>query len=88
MHSPATVLVPPVPWHTAGPVVGGCRGKDKSYFDNVSLIDSDPFQVSSRFPDLLMEPALLLLHKLTGQEPAAKGMIMLDKHRNQHKKGD
>ena len=28
------------------------RGKDKLYFDNVSLIDSDSFQVSCRFPDL------------------------------------
>ena len=36
-----------------GPVVGVWRGKDKSYFDNVSLIDSDSFQVSSGFPNLI-----------------------------------
>ena len=52
-HSPATVFAPPVPKHTTGPVVGGWRGKDKSYFDNASPIDSDPFQVSSRFPNLV-----------------------------------
>ena len=34
-------------------MVGELRGKDKSYFDNVSLIDSDSFQVSCRFPDLI-----------------------------------
>ena len=28
-------------------------GKDKSYFDNASLIDSDSFQVSCCFPNLL-----------------------------------
>ena len=53
-HSPGTVLVPPVPSYTAGPVVGGWKGKDKSYFDNASLIDSDSFQDLCRFPNLLI----------------------------------
>ena len=30
------------------------RAKDKTYFDNASLIDSDSFQVSCRFPNLLI----------------------------------
>ena len=34
---------------------GGWSGKDKLYFDNVSLIDTDLLQVSSRFPNLLSE---------------------------------
>ena len=37
-----------------GPVVGGCRGKDKPGFDNASLIDRDSFQVSCRFTDLII----------------------------------
>ena len=37
-----------------GPVVGVWKRKDKSYFDNVSLIYTDPFQVSSHFPNLLI----------------------------------
>ena len=54
VHSPSTVVVPPVPLHTTGLVVGEWRGKDKSYFDYASLIDTDSFQVSCHFPDLLM----------------------------------
>ena len=34
-------------------MVGEWRGRDKTYFDYASLIDSDSFQVSCRFPDLL-----------------------------------
>ena len=30
-------------------------GKDKSYFDNASLIDSGSLQVSCRFPNLYKE---------------------------------
>ena len=52
-HSPGTGLVQPTPLHTTALVVGGWRGKDKTYFDYASLIDSDSFQVSCRFPDLL-----------------------------------
>ena len=37
-----------------GLVVGGWRRRDKTYFDNASLIDSVSFQVSCRFPDLVM----------------------------------
>ena len=60
-HSPATVLVPPPPYHTTGPVVGGWRGKNKPYFDNVSLIDSDSSQVSFSFPNL---PKALIMLRL------------------------
>ena len=52
VHSPVRGLVPPVPLHTTGPVVGGCRRRDKTYFDDASLIDSDSFQVSCLFPNL------------------------------------
>ena len=55
VHSPGTGLVPPAPLHTSGPVVGVWRGRDKTYFDNASLIDSVSFQVSCRFPDLVYE---------------------------------
>ena len=34
-------------------MVGEWTGKDKPYFDNVSLIDSDTFHVSCRFPNLM-----------------------------------
>ena len=51
-HSPITGLVRPALQHTIGAVVGVCRGKDKPYFHNASLIDSDSNQVSCRFPDL------------------------------------
>ena len=34
-------------------MVGECRGKDKLYFDKASIIDSDLFQGSCRFPDLV-----------------------------------
>ena len=60
-HSPATVLVQPVRYHTSGPVVGGWKGKHKPSFDNVSLIDNDPFQVSSRFPNLVKVKPILSL---------------------------
>ena len=62
VHSPATVLVPPAPYHTTGPVVGGWRGKNKPYFDNVSLIDSDSFQVSFSFPNL-PKAVIIVQHK-------------------------
>ena len=52
VQSPARVLVQPAQKHTTGPVFRGCRGEDKPDFDNASLIDSDSFQVSCRFPDL------------------------------------
>ena len=39
--------------HNTGAVVGGWGGKDKPYFDYVSLIDSDSLQVSCHFPDLV-----------------------------------
>ena len=51
VHSPGTGLMPPAPLHTTAPVVGEWRGRDKTYFDYASLIDSDSFQVSCRFPD-------------------------------------
>ena len=53
LHCPGTGLVPPVPWHTIGLVLGVWRGRDKSYCDHVSLTDSDSFQVLCRFPDLI-----------------------------------
>ena len=40
-HSPATVLASTEPEHTIGTVVEGWKGKDTSYFDNVSPTDSD-----------------------------------------------
>ena len=43
----------PTEERSQGPVVGEWRGKDKLYFDDVSLIDSESFQVSCRFPDLI-----------------------------------
>ena len=49
VHSPAIVLVPPASLHTTDPVVVEWRGKDKPGFDNASLIDSDPFQISCCF---------------------------------------
>ena len=52
--SPATALVQPAPYNTTGPVGGVWRVKHKPYFDNVSLIDSDSFQVSCRFPNLMI----------------------------------
>ena len=52
VHSPTTGLVRPALHHTIGAVIGVCRGKDKPYFDNTSLIDYDSNQVSCRFSDL------------------------------------
>ena len=51
-HSPGAALFPRAPLDTSGLVGGEWRGKDKSYFDYASLIDSDSFQVLCRFPDL------------------------------------
>ena len=42
-------------------MVGGWGSKDKPYFDNVSLIDSASFQVSCRFPDLIIKSSLVLV---------------------------
>ena len=55
VHSPGTGLVQPAPLHTNALVVGVWRCRDKTYFDYASLIDSDSFQVSCRFPDLLTD---------------------------------
>ena len=65
VHSPATVFVPPAQQDTTGPVVGECRGKDKSCSDNASLIDSDSFQVSGRFPNLVRAIGKVLLMKFS-----------------------
>ena len=51
-HAPAVHSQPPLQ-HTTDPVVGGWKGKDKMYFHNVSLIDSDSFQVPCCFPNLI-----------------------------------
>ena len=39
---------------TAGQVVGGWRGKDKTYFHIALLIDGDSFQCLCCFPDLVI----------------------------------
>ena len=56
--------------HTAGLVVGQWRGKDKSSFDNDSLIISDSLQVSCRFPDL-KNCALLVYYMFSSLVPSA-----------------
>ena len=51
-HSVSTARI--VRHYIVGPVLGACKGKDKSCFDNASLTDSASLQVSCRFPNLII----------------------------------